>query len=177
MATIILPKGLIEKITQRSRIDVEAFIIEAVQRSLNLDPEEELETRLEIAKHMVQRAKEELERGDAVQASEKLYKAVEECIKMLACLHDIEECRRAREEGGWWTRLLAKAARRLSIILRSQLIIDAWSQGFDLHVHGFHEHGLSKEDVEISLPVVKKLVEYTAEQLEKEIKRAHEKEA
>ena len=65
------------------------------QRSLNLDPEEELETRLEIAKHMVQRAKEELERGDAVQASEKLYKAVGECIKVLACLHDIEECKRA----------------------------------------------------------------------------------
>ncbi len=81
-------------------MDVEAIIIEAVQRSLNLDPEEELETRLEIAKHMVQRAKEELERGDAVQASEKLYKAVEECIKVLACLHDIEECKRAREEAG-----------------------------------------------------------------------------
>ncbi len=177
MATIVLPKGLVEKIAQRSRMDVEAFIIEAVQRLLNLDPEEELETRLEIAKHMLQRAREELERGDAVQASEKLYKAVEECIKVLACLYDIEECRRAREEGGWWTRLLAKAARRLSSILKSRLIIDAWSQGFDLHVHGFHEHGLSKEDVEISLPVVKELVRYTAEQLEKEMKRIHEKRA
>ena len=31
--------------------------------------------------------------------------------------------------------------------------------------------------MEISLPVVKRLVEYTAEQLEKEIKGAHEKEA
>ena len=59
---------------------------------------EELETRMEIAEYMLRRAREELEQGDPVQASEKLYKAVEECIKVLACLEDLEECR--REAGG-----------------------------------------------------------------------------
>jgi len=44
---------------------------------------------------MLRRAWEELERGDPVQASEKLYKAAEECIKILACLENLDEYRRA----------------------------------------------------------------------------------
>ena len=57
--------------------DPEAFVIEAVERVL------ELEARPAIAEHMLRRAREGL-----------------------------EECRRAGEEGGWWSKLLGRAARR-----------------------------------------------------------------
>ncbi len=160
MDTIEVPERLIKAIRRRG-FDPESFVLEAIERMLELDPREEASMRLEIAKHMLRRAKEELERGDAVQASEKLYKAVEECIKILACLDGLEECRRAREEGGWWTRLLSRAARRLALRLGEKLILEAWSQGYDLHVHGFHEHSLDVREVEESLPVVEKLVDYT----------------
>ena len=83
---------------RRRGFDLESFVLEAVERMLELDPREEVEARLEIAKYMLRRGREELEKGDPVQASEKLYKAAEECIKILACVEGLEECRRAREE-------------------------------------------------------------------------------
>lgn len=110
---------------------------------------------------MLRRGREELKKGDPIQASEKLYKAVEECIKILACLEGLEECSQARREGGWWTKLLSRAARRLARRLNKPLILEAWSQGYDLHVHGFHEHALTAEDVAETLPAVGELVTYT----------------
>jgi len=159
MASISIPERLAEAIRRRG-FDLEAFVLEAIERVLKLDPSEEVLTRLEVARHMLRRAREELKKGDAVQASEKLYKAVEECIKALACLEGLEECRRARDEGGWRTKLLSRAARKLSLRLGEGLILEAWSQGYDLHVHGFHEHGLGVEEVRESLPVVERFVNY-----------------
>jgi len=72
--TVTIPERLARLIRGRG-VDVESFVIEAVEKSLELDPQEELFTRLEVAIHMLRRAEEELGRGDAVQASEKLYKA------------------------------------------------------------------------------------------------------
>ena len=66
---------------RRRGFDLESFVLEAVERMLELDPCEEVEARLEIAKCMLRRGREELEKGDPVQASEKLYKAAEESIK------------------------------------------------------------------------------------------------
>lgn len=164
MATVVIPRELIEAIRRRG-YDPESFIIEAIEKTLVLDPNEELGTRMAIAEHMLERAREELRKGDAVQASEKLYKAVEECIKILACLEELEECHRAHEEGRWWTKLLSRAARRLARSLGSRIVIEAWSQGYDLHIHGFHEHALAVDDVAETLPVIEKLVAYTKEKL------------
>ena len=160
---IALPGRLVEAIRRRGH-DVETLVIAAIEDRLELDPSEELETRLEIAKHMLRRGLEELERGDAVQASEKLYKAVEECIKILACLEELEECRVGKEVG-WWTKLLSRAARKLSSKLGLEMIRIAWEEGYDLHVHGFREHGLGIDEVKQSVPIIEKLVEYTEKRL------------
>ncbi len=158
--TVSLPKGLVDIIKQRG-LDIESFVLEAVVEKLARDPQEEYLARLRIARYMLERAEEELARRDAVQASEKLYKAVEECIKVLACMEGLEECERAHREGGWWTKLLARAASRLARRLGNQLIVEAWEAGYNLHVHGFHEHALDVEDVEARLSKIKKLVDYT----------------
>ncbi len=173
MTSIEVPKGLVEAIRKRG-LDLESFILEAIERMLELDPNEEIEARLEIAEHMLKRAHEELEKGDATQASEKLYKAVEECIKILTCLEGLEECRKAREERSWWTRLLSKAARKLTLHLGENLILEAWSQGYDLHVHGFHEHGLNVDEVRESLPIIEKLVNYTKKKAKQHIRKTRE---
>jgi len=164
LAEIVVPRVLIEAIRRRGA-EPEAFILEAIVEKLARDPREELWARLAVAEHMLRKAREELQKGDAVQASEKLYKAVEECIKIFACLEELEECAKAQDEDRWWTKLLARAARRLSRLLGEDLILEAWSQGYDLHIHGFHEHALDVEDVRSSLPVIEKLVDYTRRRL------------
>ena len=46
----------------------------------------------------VDESKGYLAKGDAVQASEKLYKAAEQCIKILAERHELPEYKKAEEE-------------------------------------------------------------------------------
>ncbi len=48
---------------------------------------------------IITKGKEYLAKGDAVQASEKLYKGVEECIKLLAEKHKLPEFEKAKEKG------------------------------------------------------------------------------
>lgn len=55
---------------------------------------------------------------------------------------------------GWWTRLLSKAARKLTSCLGEKLILEAWSHSYDLHIHGFHEHSLDVNEVKESILVV-----------------------
>jgi hypothetical protein len=100
VVTVALPEKLARLIRERG-VDVESFVIEAIEEGLKLDPREELPTRLEVAEYMLRRAEEKLGKDDAVQASEKLYNAVEECVKVLACVEKLEECRKAREKDGW----------------------------------------------------------------------------
>ncbi len=162
--SITIPEKLAKAI-QSKGFDLETFIVEALENSLELDPNEELESRTAIAEYMLMRAKEELDKGDSIQASEKLYKAVEECVKVLACLEELEECRRAQREGQWWSKLLSKAARKLSIRLGMDLPRIAWEEAYDLHIHGFHEHALTVDEVRQSLPTVEKLVDYIKRRL------------
>jgi len=172
MACVEIPRSLVEAIRRRG-FDLESFVLEAVERMLELDPRE---ARLEIAKYMLRRGREELEKGDPVQASEKLYKAAEECIKILACVEGLEECRRAREERGWWSKLLSKAARRLALRLGENLVlVVAWLNAYDLHVHGFHEHCLGVDEVRGSLPAIEELVSYTEERIKQYMGRVKDK--
>jgi hypothetical protein len=109
-----------------------------------------------------------------VQASEKLYKAVEECIKILAEKQRLPEYEEARREGRWWSKLLARAAGRLARDLGRKEIKDAWARAFNLHTWGFHERALCRgggkpspvlEDAEQDIPYVEWLVNYVKENL------------
>ncbi len=62
-------------------MDIEDLVMYALMNAMKLDPGELAKARLELAGKYLSEAKEYIDRGDAVQASEKLYKAVEECIK------------------------------------------------------------------------------------------------
>jgi hypothetical protein len=104
-------------------------------------------------------------KGEPVQASEKLYKAVDESIKLLAEKKMLPEYEEAQREGRWWTKLLSRAARRLSRELGEERIVNAWTHAFDLHTWGFHERSLEVEDVEQDIPYVEWLVDYVKENL------------
>jgi hypothetical protein len=113
-------------------------------------------------------SREYVERDDPVQASEKIYKAVEECIKALAEKQRLPEFEEARREGRWWSKLLARAAGRLARDLKKKEIEDVWARAFNLHIWGFHECALLVEDAEQNIPYAEWLLNYTKEMLSKE---------
>jgi hypothetical protein len=117
---------------------------------------------MDISK-FVEQGKEYIAKGDAVQASEKLYKAVEESIKFLAEKYKLPEYERVEEDGRWKTYLLDQASGRLADNLKKREIEDAWSRAFRVHVWGFHEGKFSIEDIKRHVPYVEWLVNYVKE--------------
>jgi len=101
---------------------------------------------VEIAEKFLVEGRELIDK-DPVQASEKLYKAAEEAVKVLAIALNLPETRKAIESSGWWLKLLEKAAQSVAKALGVKEFILWWDTAFKLHVNGFHEARLSSEDV------------------------------
>jgi len=108
-------------------------------------PEEVLK-HIELAERFLAEGRELIDK-DPVQASEKLYKAAEEAVKALATALNLPEARKAIESGGWWSKLLEKAAQGIAKTLGIKEFILWWDTAFKLHVNGFHEARLSSEDI------------------------------
>lgn len=156
---IVVPRRLYEEAKRRG-IDVEEMVISVLMEKLQLDPVARAGVHIELAEKYLSEASEYLERGDAVQASEKLYKVAEECIKALAELLGVPEAEKARNLGRWFTWLLDKACRRATVLLGEPRIKHAWDAAYSLHVRGFHEAKLDVDDVRLDLPHIKWLLEF-----------------
>ena len=130
---IALPRRIVERARELG-VDLEAVAVEAILRELGLDPAEEAAARLELARRFLEEGRSLIERGDAVQASEKLHRAAEEAVKAIAERLGAPEAARARELGRWYTWLLDKAARRLARELGEPRLKSAWDAAYSLHV-------------------------------------------
>ncbi|WP_291764580.1 PaREP1 family protein [Caldivirga sp. UBA161] len=159
-ASIELPKIIYEKIQERG-LDIEDFIMYTLMSIMQLDPSELAKARLELIMKYLNEAKEYIDKGDSVQASEELYNVMEECIKALAGKYNLPEYQDAVKEGRWSTYLLGEAARLLSMVLNEPRINDAWSRAYGLHVWGFHEGKYGVDYVKIDSPHVEWLANYT----------------
>jgi hypothetical protein len=116
--------------------------------------------RIEIIKNLLAEAEEYLAKRDAVQSSEKLYKAAEECIKLLSERFNSPEVKEAEEKGRWTVTLLEKAVRKLFDKISIDVQI-GWDAANYLHVFGFHEAKLEAENVKARIPLIKRLMELT----------------
>lgn len=125
----------------------------------------EAEIYLKTAEKSLEEAKNYIKEKNPVQASEKLYKAVEECVKILSQLYKLPEYEEAMREGRWWTQLLGKSARKLSKILKEPKIEQTWAIAYDIHVWGFHEAKYSIDDIKDDVKYVEWIVKYTKEVL------------
>jgi hypothetical protein len=152
---IYIPEKLAKELERRG-----LSIVDIVASALDLDPETVIEARLELAEKYLREVEDYVEKGDAVQASEKLYKAVEECVKALAQRYTTPEHQVALKEGRW-TQLLGKAARRLSKMLREPKIEYTWAVASDVHVWGFHEAKYDVEDLKDDVEHAKWLLSFT----------------
>ena len=160
-----IPRRLYEKAAERG-IDIESRVIELLLSEIKVDPAEEASIRIELAERFLDEAEGYLGKGDPVQASEKMYKVVEECIKALARLLSIPEYQSAVKEGRWWIQLLGKAARSLARMLSEPRVEFAWAVAYDLHVWGFHEAKYSVDDIRGDLDHVRWILSFTKKLLE-----------
>lgn len=97
--------------------------------------------------------KDYIGKGDPVQASEKLYKAAEEAIKILASTRVPKISKEAAEKGRWTTDLLFNAVTEMGREIRH-----CWDSAWTLHVQGFHEMRLDITSVEKRLEDIAELV-------------------
>ncbi len=121
--------------------------------------------KITLIENMMKEAKKYIEEKNAIQASEKLYKVAEECIKILAEKEGIPEFEKAQKKEQWQTYLLGQAAKSLSSILKEEKINFAWTTAYDVHVWGFHELKYSLKDVKTALKPIEWLLNFTKEYL------------
>ena len=159
VVSLELPRIIYEKVREKG-LDIEDLVLYALMSAAQLDPGELAKARLELAEKYLNETREYVGKGDAIQASERAYKAVEECVKALAEKYNTPEYQQAIKEGRWFTYLLGRAARTLSIKLSEPRIVDAWSRAYDLHVWGFHEGKYGIDDVRTDLPLIEWFVDY-----------------
>jgi hypothetical protein len=164
--SIYIPERLAEEVERRG-----LSIVDLIASALELDPKAVVEARLELAEKYLGEAEERIVKGDAVKASEKLYKVVEEYVKALAQHYATLEHQAAVGEGRWWAQLLGKAARRLSKMLGEPKIEYAWAVAYDIHVWGFHEAKYGVEDVREDVGHVKWLLNYARQAVAAERER------
>ena len=166
---IYVPRKLVDEARRRG-IDVDELVLSAIANALSLDPSEVAFARLELAEKSLREARGFIERGDVVQASEKLYKAVEECIKALAEVFNAPQLEEARRRGKWDTWLLGMAATDLSKRLSEDRIRLAWKDAYDIHVWGFHEAKYRVEDAEATLPSAEWLLNYAKKAIDEKLR-------
>jgi hypothetical protein len=163
---ILMPKKFLEELERRG-LTLEDALLDALSKVLNLDPEIIAESRLELAEKYLSEGKDLVDR-DPVQASEKLYKAAEECVKALAIHLKIEDVLKSVEKRGRWTSTdLERAVKEISKRAGKQFLI-SWGEASYLHVWGFHEAKLDSESVKVRVEYIESMVEET-----KRLLRAH----
>jgi len=158
--TVTIPRKIAELVRERG-LDPETVIVDALIEALKVDLDEEAALRVEVAEHFFEEAEKYIEIGDTAQASEKLYKVAEECIKALAQRYRVPELGEAAKRGRWDTLILGKMATKLAQQLGDERIRTAWAYAYEIHVWGFHEAKYGIDIVKQTLPYVEWLLQYT----------------
>jgi hypothetical protein len=155
--SVIIPRRLAEEIAKRG-FGLEEIVLSSLIEKLGLDPAAATEVRLELASRYLREGAELVDR-DPIQASEKLYKTAEECVKALAIYLNLGNILREVEKSGRLTTTeLEKAVEAISDRV-GRWFEEAWDRAWALHVWGFHETKLDSEAVKRRLPYREKMVE------------------
>ncbi len=148
---------------EKRGLDIIDILVNAIDKS---DPSSGIKIRIELAKKYLSESKDYLGRNDAVQASEKAYKAVEEVIKALTEKYNTPEYLEAIKAGKWFTYLLQKASNTLALTL-GDWVAAGWAAAYSLHVWGFHEAKLTVNDMVAYMRVIEDTVNKAIELLSK----------
>jgi len=129
---IYVPKKLVDEARRRG-INVSELVLNTIANVLGLDPSEVTSVRLEFAEKSLREARKFIKK-DPVQASEKLYKAVEKAMKSLVFKHGLRSIvKRVRKRGGWSVEDFFDAVSELREIYGDD-IWRWWDSAWSLHV-------------------------------------------
>ena len=157
--SISIPKIIVDKIRELN-VDIESYIIEVILQNIKLEFNEELEIHVKLSEKYLRDGKELIDK-DPIQASEKLYKAAEEALKVLIMRNNIEKIlKKVKERGRWRVDDLFEGVSELRKIFGDD-VRRWWSTAWELHVWGFHEAKATKEYVEERIEDIKKFLELT----------------
>ncbi len=147
----VIPRRLYEIIRREAEkldLTIEEFILE-----LALNEEEPHKRAIEyikVAEELLEQAEKEIEKGETLQAAEKLWGATVLAIKAYAAWREGRVIRSHRE---LW---------EYKNVLKKE--IGDWVQDVWMHAHGLHtcfyENWCTDEDVKEALPRIKKLIEH-----------------
>jgi len=153
---IKVPEVVVEY-ARKLGVDLESKFIEYIESVITLNPKDEIQLHLSLAEHFLNEGKSLVDR-DAVQASEKLYKAAEECVKALAISFNYDDIlKRVKERGKWTVTELEKAVQRISDKI-GEWFYDAWGQANYMHIWGFHEAKLDSEAIKRRIKYIDRMV-------------------
>jgi hypothetical protein len=151
---ISLPKRLGEKL--REKAEEKGYLpeesgVELLRNSLNeeLDPEDLVEQYKALSEKYFTEAKEFLDRGDLVQASEKLWGAAALAVKMVAGRRGLK----LEKRGSLW-----EFVSRLSRECGEEDIVTLFIVANGLH-RNFYENQMDRESLEVAVRNIKKLIE------------------
>lgn len=136
----------LEREAQKLGLGLEEYILELALK--DLDPSERVRGYIETAKNLLEQAREELEKGDARQAAEKLWGAAALAVKAYAEWRDGLRLTSHRE--------LWEYSKKLMDELGSW-IYDAWMAANGMHTC-FYEGWCTEEHVEEAVKRIEKLV-------------------
>lgn len=149
-AVVRLPRSLLEKLVkaaEASGVSLEELLVDRLVEAL--DPRDRAEAYWAMAEEYLREAREELEKGNLRQASEKIWGAAALAVKALAYER---EGRRLSSHGELW-----EYVDRLVRETGDESIGDAWRTATAMHVN-FYEGWAPRGEVERSLRKVKELV-------------------
>ena len=156
MTSLRLPRRIIERIEREARragLSVNEYLIDLL--SQGLDPRERAVEYIEASRELLDEARQELARGDARQAAEKVWGAAALAIKAYASWR---EGKRLTSHGELW---------HYSKKLMDELgdwVSDAWAQAASMHIC-FYEGWCTQKHVEEAMKRVEKLVKEIAERI------------
>lgn len=131
-------------------MSTDEYVVELL--SQGLDPEEKAREYIDAALELLREAREELGRGDARQAAEKLWGAAALAVKAYAYLREGRRLASHRELWEYKARLEDELGK---------WVHDAWMNATGMHVC-FYEGWCSRRDVEEAYERIKRLVEAVA---------------
>ena len=155
--TLRIPSKIIS-IFSSYGIDIEEALIEYLRR-LTSDPDILADLHLSFADKFLNEGENLIEK-DAIQASEKLYKAAEEAIKALATKYAKDVLPDVEARGRWTVTDLEKALKFIVRATNNRELASWWDDANYLHVWGFHEAKLDAESIKLRLVNIRKLVEF-----------------
>ena len=100
---------------------------------------------VEDSRNFFEKGKKIIEK-DPIQASEKLYKTAENCIKILSQKYAQRQLEFAREHRSW-KGLLDGISHKIDEALPGKNVENYWKTAFKLHVDGFHEGKMPPEEI------------------------------